>query len=360
MPLDETHSLLSTMTQQFPETEFWNDSCEEDSLKRAIAQGATGATSNPIIVLAAIQQDPERWTEITKTLIEMIPGANEEVITWELIEHAVGLGADLLRPVFEATNGQRGRLSVQVNPKDYGNFSAMCRQAITLDAIRENIAVKIPATRAGIEVIEYLTSVGITTNATVSYTVVQAIAVAEAVERGLAQRVERGWDTSGITPWVTIMVGRIEDHLVDERDRLGLNISDDTLAVSGEAVFKRAYEIFQSRRYRAKLLAAAMRGTRHWEPFIGGDCVITIPPKWQDTFNASGVIIQRRMADPADPVAIAQLLQHLEDFRKAYEPDGMPREAFEHFGAVQKTLKQFIGGYEDLLAFVRDIMLPKA
>ena len=61
-------SLLHQMTLEHP-TEFWNDSCEVKSLARAIEQGATGATSNPVIVVAAIEADRPRWEEITRALI---------------------------------------------------------------------------------------------------------------------------------------------------------------------------------------------------------------------------------------------------------------------------------------------------
>ncbi len=356
----DSSTLLHQMTQLFPQTEFWNDSCEEVSLRNAIAQGATGATSNPMIVLDAIMEDPTRWRGICKTLVDTFSEENEEFIAWELIEHAVGLAADLLQPTFQTSNGERGRLSVQVNPKNYRNTNAMIHQAIALDSIRDNIAVKIPATAAGIAAIELLTGVGITINATVSYSVPQAIAVAEAVERGLAEAVANGRDVSGLTPYVTIMVGRIEDHLRDERDRLHLSVKDAALEVSGEAIFKRAYEICQARGYRAKLLAAAMRGTRNWEPFIGGDCIITIPPKWQSEFNKSGISLRNNIDDPVDPFVIEALYRIGDDFKRAYEPDGMTIDEFEQFGACQKTLFQFIGGYEALLAFVRSIMLPKA
>ena len=61
-------SLLHQMTLEHP-TECWNDSCELGSLRRAVAQGATGATTNPVIVLEAIESDRALWVDRVRKLI---------------------------------------------------------------------------------------------------------------------------------------------------------------------------------------------------------------------------------------------------------------------------------------------------
>jgi transaldolase len=348
-------SLLHEMTLKFPQTEFWNDSCEGASLARAISHGATGATSNPVIVLQAMQTDMPVWKEHVRSLLRRYPAADDAAIAWELIALAAGIGADLLHPVFEQTKGQRGRVSVQVNPNDYRAPGRMLDQARQLATIRENIAIKIPASAAGVNVIERLTGEGITTNATVCYTVPQAVAVAEAVERGLRRAERKGQDTSGMTPWVTIMVGRLEDHLKDQARESGRGLTDTIFRLGSVAVFKEAYRIFQERGYRAKLLAAAMRGHEHWSEFIGGDCVITIPPAVQEEFNASGVAVESRIQDQVNPGVIAYLAKTFPDFRKAYGIDPLPIGQFDLYGASQKTLAQFSRGYQELLAFVADV-----
>ena len=73
--------------------------------------------------------------------------------------------------------------------------------------------VKIPVTKAGVTAIEEATSRGMSINATVCFTVPQAIAVAEAVERGLKRREAEGRETSRMGPVCTIMVGRLDDWL---------------------------------------------------------------------------------------------------------------------------------------------------
>ena len=73
--------------------------------------------------------------------------------------------------------------------------------------------VKFPATRAGLEAIERATAAGVNINATVSFTVAQSMAVAEAVERGLDDFERRGGDVSAMSPVCTLMVGRLDDWM---------------------------------------------------------------------------------------------------------------------------------------------------
>ena len=122
---------------------------------------------------------------------------------------------------------------------------------------------------------------GISVNATVSFSVAQAVAAAEAVERGIARREADGHDTSSMGPVITIMMGRLEDWLREVVDRDGLTVHPSALPWSGIAAFKRAYEIWRERGFRARLLGAAIRHHLHWSELIGGDVVITLPPAWQ-------------------------------------------------------------------------------
>ncbi len=340
------------MTLEHP-TEFWNDGCEATTLAKAVEHGATGATSNPVLVLEAIEARPDHWREVLVGLVDKHPTETEETIAWRLVEAVARDAAKLLLPIFEQSGGKRGRLSLQVSPRNYPNTAAMVEQARHFDTLAPNMAVKVPAIEAGISAIEELTASGVVINATVSYSVPQAIAVAEAVERGLQRAQEDGVDTSSMRPWVTIMVGRINDHLRDEAPE---GFDTELIKHASTAIVRRAYGVFKEREYRATLLSAAMRGHHHWSEFIGGEMVVTIPPIWQDKFNASGVEVKRRIDDTVAADVLAEL-RKLPDFVRAYEPEGMQISEFRQFGACRKTLRQFLDGYDKLLAFVRETML---
>jgi transaldolase len=194
-------------------------------------------------------------------------------------------------------------------------------------------------------------------NVTVSFTVPQAVAAAEAIERGLAAREAAGHDVSHMGPVVTIMVGRLDDWLKDVVKRDGIDIDPSYLEWAGVAAFKRAYAIFQERGFRARLLSAAFRNLLQWSEFVGGDVVISPPFGWQQKIQASGADAAPRMDVPVDPAILEALLQ-IPEFRRAYEPDGMTTEEFDDFGATRKTLRQFLAADEELDHLVRDVLVP--
>ena len=83
---------------------WWNDSCDPDHLAEAVLQGASGATSNPVIVETVVSSTQDRWLPVIKELSANHPGESSEQITWRLISEMGWQAADVLRPVFEQSN----------------------------------------------------------------------------------------------------------------------------------------------------------------------------------------------------------------------------------------------------------------
>ena len=127
---------------------------------------------------------------------------------------------------------------------------------------------------------------------------------------------------------------------------------------AGIACLKRAYGIYQERGYRARLLAAAYRHLGHWSEFIGGDLVLSIPYEWQVKFNASDIEVRERMSQPVDARIVTAMYEQIPDFRRAYDEDGLSAAEFDTYGATVRTLRGFIASAHDLMAVVRDFMLP--
>ncbi|MBN2050607.1 MAG: transaldolase family protein [Spirochaetales bacterium] len=344
-------------TVETTKTDVWNDSCSVGELEYAIEHGATGATTNPVIVGNVLDKEMNLWDNRIRTLIGTMSEASEEDIAWKLNEEMAVKGAELLLPVFRAHGGKKGRISIQTNARYYRNWKLMADQAEYFNTLAENIQVKIPVTAAGVKAIEEATYRGVNINATVSFTLPQALAVAEAVERGLKRREGEGKDTSSMAPVCTIMVGRLDDWLKVVAEKEGIIATPGLLEWPGVAVFKRAYGLFQERNYRCRLLAAAYRNHYHWSEFIGGDVVLTIPYSWQKRFNNSDVPVEERMGVPVEPAIIDELLHKFDDFRRAWEPEGMSLEEFDQYGATRRTLRSFISGYEKLLGVIRNFMI---
>jgi transaldolase len=357
MTIVATDSPLLRMVETTP-TDYWNDSCAVAELAYAVDRGATGATSNPSIVLEVMKKEKDHWVPRVHEIAAENPTWSEVEITWALIEEMGARGAGVLAPVFEREDGHKGRLSLQTNPANYRDPQRMADQAVHFSTLAPNIQVKFPATAAGLVAIEDATARGVVINATVAFTVPQAIAAAEAVERGLRRFEAAGGDASRFSPVCSLMIGRTDDWMKVLVDRDDIALDPAASSWAGIAVFKRAYGIYQERGYRTRLLAAAYRHRLHWTELVGGDVVLTMPHAWQVRFNNSGIEPVSRIDVPVDQVLVDDLYSRIPDFRRAYEPDGMVASEFESFGAAARTLRSFIASYHDLLGVVRDIVLP--
>jgi transaldolase len=264
----------------------------------------------------------------------------------------------LLLPIFQASKGKKGRISIQTNAKYYRDWRKMTEQAVHFNSLAPNIHVKMPATAAGMKAVEESTARGVSINATVSFTVAQAIAVAEAVERGLNRRADAGEDISMMNPICTIMVGRLDDWVKVSGEKTDVVSDPGILDWCGVAAFKRAYQMFKERGYRTRLLSAAYRNHLHWSELIGGEVSMTIPYKWQVRFNKSNIEVKHRIDTPVDQHIIEDLMTKYPEFVKGYEPDGLAVEEFDSYGAVVRTLRSFIAGYESTMGIIREFMLP--
>jgi len=358
MPAQASYKSPLHKMSAISKTALWNDSCSIEELTYSIDHGAVGATCNPVIVVDVLKKEMSLWKDRIVAMVREMPKASEEEVAWKLVEEMSAKGAALLKPVFDQYQGWNGRLSIQTDPRFHRDGERIVEQAVHFDNLAPNMIVKIPVTKAGVWAIEETIYRGVSINATVCFTVPQALAVAEAVERGLKRREKEGKDISRMGSVCTIMVGRTDDWLKVVAEKEGITTDPGYLEWAGVAVFKRAYQIYKEKKYRLRLLAAAYRNHMQWSEFIGGDVVVTIPYKWQKRFNASDIEVVERMDRPVDAKIVADLAKRFKEFRKAYEPDGMKVEEFDDYGATRRTLRQFLGGNHELFKMIREFTVP--
>ena len=348
---------LQRTASDYP-TDYWNDSCAAAELAYAIDNGAVGATSNPTIVGTVMKQEHDVWAPRVGQIVAEPPDWTDQQVTWQVIEEMAIRGWKMLESIYQREHGQKGRLSIQINPTYHRSIDLMLEQARHFDTLAPNVQVKFPATSAGLEGIEQATFEGISINATVSFTLPQALAVGEAVERARERREAEGHDTSWMSPICTIMIGRTDDWVKKSCDRDGIIVDPAAPNWAGIAVFKRAAAMFKERGYRTRLLAAAFRHHLHWSELIGGDISMTIPAAWQRLFNASAVEVRDRWHDAVPAEHVAELLERVPEFGKAYEPDGMSVAEFDTYGATMRTLRAFVASYWELVGAIDDLMVP--
>jgi len=341
-------------------TSIWNDSADPGELRRSIEFGAVGATCNPVIAYTAIKRQPDVWGPRVRELAVEHPTWGESQLGWAAVKELSIEAARLLEPAFAESGGRDGRLSIQTDPRLHRDTAALVDQAVEFSRLAENIIVKLPATKAGIAAMEEAAYRGVSINATLSFTVPQALAVGAALERALDLRSSEGLPEREFGHVVTIMGGRLDDWLKKWTADRAILTTPGVLDWAGVAALKRAHAIFVERGYRSRILSAAFRSHLHFSELVGGDLVISPPFEWQKRINDSAIAVEADRIGVPVPAEVLGELMTLAEFRRAYEPDGMRPDEFEHFGAARNTLRQFLDADAQLDALVRDLIVPSA
>jgi transaldolase len=325
-------------------TVWWHDSAEPSELKRGIQRGAVGATTNPFLSHLALSLNKDAWIkEVDKVLsAQPEPEIKAEQLMGIVITHA----AKQLQSRHEKSKGRMGYVCAQVNPARAADRDCMLSMARRFHAWAPNIAVKLPATVAGLDVLEDCTAEGITATLTISYTVPQIIAIAERHRKGIKRAEQKGVEPGRC--FSVIMIGRLDDYLRDVAHDSEADITESDVRQAGLAVSKRACSIYKQNNYEATLIVAALRGTYHMTELAGAEIIMSIAPPYQEMLLADELPLEERIDCPVSDDVIKRL-SAVPEFVRAYEPEGMEPKDFITYGVVQKTLAQFYEGGWKLL-----------
>jgi len=317
-------------------TIWWHDSAEPSELKRGIERGAVGATTNPFLSHLALSKNKSIWAEEIKNVLSknLEPERRAEALMSIVITHA----AEQLLPQYQKSSGKMGYVCAQVNPARAADRQCMLSMARRFHAWAPNIAVKLPATAAGLDVLEDCTAEGITATLTISYTVPQVIAIAEryraGIQRAKTNRVEPG------KCFAVIMIGRLDDYLRDVAHDCQADVSESDIRQAGLAVTKRAYSIYQQRKYEVVLIVAALRGAYHMTELAGAQVIMSIAPPFQEILLSQDIPCEERIGKELSADVIERLCK-LPEFVRAYDEQGMTPKDFITYGVIQRTLSQF-------------------
>jgi transaldolase len=330
------NTYLSWLTQNTP-TVWWNDSGDPAELQRALDRGAVGVTTNPFLSSIALAQNRAVWAADIESVLAK--NLDPEMKAEELLYGIVTRAATMYQHHFEESGGKQGYVCAQVNPARAGERDAMLAMARRFHGWAPNIAVKLPAVSAGLDVLEDCIAEGISTAATISFTVPQVIATAERCRAG-----RRRAESKGIKPgqcYSVIMIGRLDDNLREVALDNKTQVRESDIRQAGLAVTKRAYRIYRERNYEAVLMIAALRGSYHLTELAGAKLVMSIAPAPQEWFVADDHPREERIAKEIAP-DVVERLSAMPEFAKAYEPDGMAPKDFISYGATQRTLCQYV------------------
>jgi transaldolase len=185
--MNALQSLLATGTK------LWLDSIDLELVRRNRAAGATGATSNPIIVADLVGGG--HYDDFIDHAIQ--EGLDDEQIAWRLTDHLVREAQEVFFPVWVQTQGDDGYVSFEIDPlleDPERNLPPRERAAQYVElgrqwsAEQKNRLIKVPATPAGIDALERLVAAGVKVNVTLIFTVRQYRAARDAVWRGARAR----------------------------------------------------------------------------------------------------------------------------------------------------------------------------
>lgn len=329
------NTYLDWVIQNTP-TKWWHDSAEQEELVRGLERGAVGVTTNPFLSNLAIRKNRPLWEREIAEAISCSGTAEQKAEAYTRI--VVMNAARQFLPEYERSRGVNGYVCAQVNPLRAGERAPMAAMARRFSAWSPNIAVKLPCTSAGLDVLEDCIAEGITVTSTVSFTVPQAVAIGDRASRG-AERAR----AAGIRPgrcFAVIMIGRLDDYLREVAADNQAAVSESDIRQAGVAATKRAYSIYRERGYDAVLLVAALRGANHLTEFAGAELIMSIAPSFQEVFVKQDFPREPRIHCPV-PADVIKRLQTLPEFARAFEPDGMKPAEFVTYGATQRTLSQF-------------------
>ena len=331
---------LSSSTQSV----YWHDSAIRAEQLEGFSNGAVGMTTNPFLVNQTLSKDTAFWADRLAQIPKDLKG-DEKVEA--LIKCVTTYYAEEVKPFYDKVKG-KGFVCAQTSPLHTGDTQYMIDQAARLSSWAENLVVKLPATRAGIEAYEECAAKGMNVAATVSFTVPQVLAVGEAAARGKARA-----KANGIEPGLSIavlMVGRLDDYLRDVAHDSFPDVQEGDIINAGTACIKRAYGIFNENGWDTFLMPAGCRGANHIVDLAGAKMLMSIAPKIATLLQPVDVF-EERIDVPVDAAVIDRLMT-MPEFRKAYEPDGIKPEEFITFGSSNRTTDQFINdGWNPLAAF---------
>ena len=251
-----------------------------------------GVTSNPTIFAKAVSEADD-YSEQVKDLA--VRGVDLEEAVRAITTYDVRWACDELRDVYDRTNGQDGRVSIEVDPRLAHNTEATIAEARALWWLvdRANAMIKIPATQEGLAAITAATAEGISVNVTLIFSLDRHRAVMDAYLSGLEQAHSKNVDLSSIRSVASFFVSRIDTE-VDKRldalsDRDGS--SDEVEALRSKAAIANARlayqsfeDVFSSDRWSALEAAGAHRQRPLWASTSVKD------PDLPDTMYVDGLV----------------------------------------------------------------------
>ncbi|MEY9995908.1 transaldolase [Streptomyces sp. V4I8] len=239
---------------------------ESGNLAELIAnKNVVGVTTNPSIFQAAIGSG-EGYEEQLADLA--VRGVTVDEAVRMMTTADVRAAADILRPVYDATDGRDGRVSIEVDPRLAHNTAATIAEARQLAWLvdRPNVMIKIPATKAGLPAITEVIAQGISVNVTLIFSLERYREVMDAYLAGLEKAAAQGLDLSAIHSVASFFVSRVDSEIDKRLTAIG---TDEALALKGRAALANARLAYEAYEDGFGSAGNSARGGDRWTALTG-------------------------------------------------------------------------------------------
>lgn len=329
-------------------TKLWIDSVDPELVRRDFALGATGATSNPVIISDLIKTG--RFDNAMRRFFA--DRLDDEQVAWKLTDQLVAEAQSVFQPVWERTRGNDGYVSFELNPlledavlgpPHAQRVAEYIRLGKHWSAGQTNRMIKVPATPAGIACLEELTAAGVTLNVTLIFSMDQYRAARDAVWKGALRR-------SGLDQFKSVyssFVSRIDIYTEEHAPKLSPESQGQVGIVNAKRIWRDNQTFWSEHRTPlAQEIIFASTGTKKpgdppWkyvEAFAGSD-IQTNPPATNQAVQASGRTFARQV-EQLPPANVLQEIDAVVNFPHLHET--LMREGLEKFAAPQKALLALI------------------
>lgn len=327
-------------------TRFWINNVTREEAEIALAEGATGCTQNPSFVNKMLLHPTEKDYAF-KHLETVRKECDDTSLVQELLQRElVGEIARRFKPLYDASNGKYGYVSVQGNPFKEDRENIVRNARFNREA-GENIMAKVPVTEDGLEAIELLLGEGIPINATEVMCVRQALDVCDIYDRVASRK-------KNLPPvYFSHIAGIYDEYLAKYVEKNNIAISSEALWQAGIIIAKKIHRLVKERDSRVGFIGGGARGLHHFTEMVGADCCVTINWKGtaEDLVKIDAPVIDRFHGFISDSL-LDELLEKVDDFRRAWMINGLAPSEYEEFGPVVLFRESFEKAWEEADSFI--------
>jgi transaldolase len=327
-------------------TRFWINNVTLAEADKALEAGAIGCTQNPTYTWKILNGSEDE--AIAKSALKRIMAEekDDETALHKLqLEPVCGVAKKFM-PLYEATHGKNGYVSIQSSPLNE-DPDTIIRCARMHAKAAPNIMAKIPATENGLKAIEVLIRERVPINATECMATRQVLDVCE-----LYTKVTK--DMKDPAPmYFSLITGIYDEYLQKYVKANNIDIRPDVLWQAGLSVAKKVYYLVKERKYNVGLIGGGARGLHHFTEMVGADANITI--NWKGTadklIELDGPAVCHFFA--STPFSVEdELLDKLPEHRRAYFINGIEPSEYEDYGPVELFRSNFISAWKKSLEYI--------